>query len=51
MQRLERFLTMRPSYVKWSAERIANRLNLSTNTVVRFKKTETYKNIVKNYGK
>lgn len=49
MQKVERFLSNNPSYVKCSVKRIANRLKLSEKTVMKFRTTETYKNIRQNY--
>lgn len=45
MKTVENFLKTNPSYVKCSADRIANRLHLSVNIVNRFRRTDTYKNI------
>lgn len=49
MKRLTTFLTENPSYCKVSKEKVAERLGLALSTVEKFWKTETFKNIRKNY--
>jgi uncharacterized protein YerC len=49
MKRLEQFLTNYPSYCKCGNEKIANASGISINTISRFKRSDRYKTINKNY--
>lgn len=49
MKKLENFLRENLSYVKCGNERIAKRLNVSVNTVKRFKRSETFKKLNNKY--
>jgi hypothetical protein len=49
MKRLETFLSLNPSYTKWGDARLAQKLNLVTSTVTKFKKTAIFKAIKTKY--
>lgn len=49
MKRLGSFLKENPSYCKWGNERISNITGISIETVRRFKRTQEFKQMNKNY--
>jgi len=51
MKRISSFLTLNPSYTKWGSSRLAEKTSLSVTTIERFKKSEEFKNIKRNYLK
>lgn len=49
MKKIENFLRERPSYTKCGNEKIANYAGVAMSTVMKFKKTNTFKEIKNTY--
>ena len=49
MKTLEKLMNRCPSYCTWGNERLANKTGLALSTVRRFKRSETYSQINRDY--
>ncbi len=49
MKTLENLLKESPSYSKWGTERLATKTGLKVSTVVKFKRSSTYKQLLTAY--
>jgi hypothetical protein len=49
MKTLQKFLSSRPSYFKCGVERLAKATGIATSTINKFRKTNEFKDMKKNY--